>query len=283
MNGGGSGIGSGRDLGVSLDGGKGSSGVHAVAEDSSGNGTAEKPVHKWPIRPGVHVHLNGLRALNVVASGDAAAAGGGLPDAKPVSGFTYSARNSGCSPGGCSSSAKSEGAMSSASSSGSDSSAASSSKHHNDLEELVKPSATPVVTPAVTSHQMTLSKKVVMARGTSTERQMRPPPLPPPPPLPSPPSSPPQTPLQLTQHPSTSTFGPSGCCSASGDSPQPFAVSKISTKDYAKHTKVHATQGMLKVEVLTLVARSPPCPGFETSSALKGSLPVLWVFYLYLV
>ena len=43
--------------------------------------TSDKPVHKWPIRPGVHVHVNGLHMLNNSStSGE-------------ISGFTYGARN----------------------------------------------------------------------------------------------------------------------------------------------------------------------------------------------
>lgn len=41
----------------------------------------EKPVHKWPIRPGVHVHVNGLHVLNNSSS-------------EIVAGFTYGARSS---------------------------------------------------------------------------------------------------------------------------------------------------------------------------------------------
>ena len=52
-----------------------SSGTHAkennnrtepemTGQDGNGTGNGEKPVHKWPIRPGVHVHVNGLHPLN---------------------------------------------------------------------------------------------------------------------------------------------------------------------------------------------------------------------------
>ena len=68
------------------------------ADDDHGNSTADttssekseaaleacpdnKPVHKWPIRPGVHVHVNGLHMLNNSRSSG------------EISGFTYGARN----------------------------------------------------------------------------------------------------------------------------------------------------------------------------------------------
>ena len=41
-----------------------------------------KPVHKWPIRPGVHVHVNGLHMLNNSTN-----------SGEQISGFTYGARN----------------------------------------------------------------------------------------------------------------------------------------------------------------------------------------------
>merc|ERR1719204_3010196 len=52
-----------------------SSGTHAkennnrtepemMGQDGNGTGNGEKPVHKWQIRPGVHVHVNGLHPLN---------------------------------------------------------------------------------------------------------------------------------------------------------------------------------------------------------------------------
>ena len=49
--------------------------------------------HKWPIRPGVHVHVNGLHTLNN-SSGDNPAA------SVEISGFTYGARNSSSVGGG---------------------------------------------------------------------------------------------------------------------------------------------------------------------------------------
>ena len=51
--------------------------------------TGTKPVHKWPIRPGVHVHVNGLHTLGGIST----VAGGSIknPD---ISGFSYGAKNS---------------------------------------------------------------------------------------------------------------------------------------------------------------------------------------------
>jgi hypothetical protein len=48
----------------------------------------KQPVHKWPIRPGVHVHVNGLHALN--NSGNANSS-----NPAEITGFSYGARNSG--------------------------------------------------------------------------------------------------------------------------------------------------------------------------------------------
>ena len=42
----------------------------------------DKPVHKWPIRPGVHVHVNGLHVLNNSNASET-----------KISGFSYGARN----------------------------------------------------------------------------------------------------------------------------------------------------------------------------------------------
>ena len=53
----------------------------AAASSNSALASTDKPVHKWPIRPGVHVHVNGLHMLNNSStSGE-------------ISGFTYGARN----------------------------------------------------------------------------------------------------------------------------------------------------------------------------------------------
>ena len=55
----------------------------ADTSDSSEKSTdgSEKPVHKWPIRPGVHVHVNGLHVLNS-SSGST-----------EITGFSYGARH----------------------------------------------------------------------------------------------------------------------------------------------------------------------------------------------
>ena len=51
---------------------------------SAGTSTSEtKPVHKWPIRPGVHVHVNGLHVLN----------NSNPSETTKISGFSYGARN----------------------------------------------------------------------------------------------------------------------------------------------------------------------------------------------
>ena len=48
------------------------------ADESAVNISSEKPVqHKWPIRPGVHVHVNGLHTLN--NSGNTSSTGGTGP------------------------------------------------------------------------------------------------------------------------------------------------------------------------------------------------------------
>ena len=55
--------------------------MEATAASNNSTTTTDKPVHKWPIRPGVHVHVNGLHMLNNSStSGE-------------ISGFTYGARN----------------------------------------------------------------------------------------------------------------------------------------------------------------------------------------------
>lgn len=55
-------------------------------ESSNSAGTSasdkDKPVHKWPIRPGVHVHVNGLHVLNNSNASET-----------KISGFSYGARN----------------------------------------------------------------------------------------------------------------------------------------------------------------------------------------------
>ena len=60
------------------------------------NTSTEKPVqHKWPIRPGVHVHVNGLHTLN--NSGNAttsSSSGPTMVPAEKITGFSYGARNS---------------------------------------------------------------------------------------------------------------------------------------------------------------------------------------------
>merc|ERR1719418_80494 len=60
--------------------------TEAVNESSNSAGTSasdkDKPVHKWPIRPGVHVHVNGLHVLNNSNASET-----------KISGFSYGARN----------------------------------------------------------------------------------------------------------------------------------------------------------------------------------------------
>ena len=62
------------------------------AEDAGSKleSSGSKPVHKWPIRPGVHVHVNGLHALG----GIAAVSGGGNVAPTDISGFSFGAKNS---------------------------------------------------------------------------------------------------------------------------------------------------------------------------------------------
>ena len=63
-------------------------------ESTNHSNASEKPVHKWPIRPGVHVHVNGLHVLNNSNASET-----------KISGFSYGARNNsttasdGCSDG----------------------------------------------------------------------------------------------------------------------------------------------------------------------------------------
>jgi hypothetical protein len=52
----------------------------------NGKTSGSKPVHKWPIRPGVHVHVNGLHALGGISTVNAAPT--------DISGFSYGAKNS---------------------------------------------------------------------------------------------------------------------------------------------------------------------------------------------
>ena len=55
--------------------------ANALTAPAASSADGGKPVHKWPIRPGVHVHVNGLHMLNnSTTSGE-------------ISGFTYGARN----------------------------------------------------------------------------------------------------------------------------------------------------------------------------------------------
>ena len=53
-----------------------------MANNNSSASISEKPVHKWPIRPGVHVHVNGLHVLNNSNASET-----------KISGFSYGARN----------------------------------------------------------------------------------------------------------------------------------------------------------------------------------------------
>ncbi len=54
---------------------------------------SSKPVHKWPIRPGVHVHVNGLHTLGGITSV-------GIAQTPDLAGFSYGAKNSAGSGGG---------------------------------------------------------------------------------------------------------------------------------------------------------------------------------------
>ena len=118
-------------------------------DESVVNTSAEKQVqHKWPIRPGVHVHVNGLHTLN--NSGNAPTSGGAGPTMVPaekITGFSYGARNSNSGSG---SSAGSTANCDDISNAG------SSTTGHDDI---VPSTAT-----------LNINHKEVMARGTSTER-----------------------------------------------------------------------------------------------------------------
>ena len=110
------------------------------------NTSTEKPVqHKWPIRPGVHVHVNGLHTLN--NSGSTGSPGGTGPTMVPaekITGFSYGARNSGSGSSAGSSTVNSDNM----------SNAGSSTTGNEDV--------------------IPTKQKEVMARGTSTERNMPP-------------------------------------------------------------------------------------------------------------
>ena len=56
--------------------------AQATTAASANNSTTDKPVHKWPIRPGVHVHVNGLHMLNNSST-----------SGEQISGFTYGTKN----------------------------------------------------------------------------------------------------------------------------------------------------------------------------------------------
>ena len=115
-------------------------------------GTTEKAVqHKWPIRPGVHVHVNGLHTLN--NSGGAADSSGSAHNMIPadkITGFSYGARNSGSNSTTGSSTANSDAV----------SNAGSSTTGNEDA--------------VMTSSILTPKHKEVTARGTSTERNVIP-------------------------------------------------------------------------------------------------------------
>ena len=58
---------------------------HNIGKLSNGLPTSQvKPIHKWPLRPGVHVHVNGLNTL----------AGSDCNKVNQISGFSYGAKNS---------------------------------------------------------------------------------------------------------------------------------------------------------------------------------------------
>ena len=56
--------------------------AQATTAIASANNSTDKPVHKWPIRPGVHVHVNGLHMLNNSST-----------SGEQISGFTYGTKN----------------------------------------------------------------------------------------------------------------------------------------------------------------------------------------------
>ena len=122
-------------------------------DDSAANTSTdktEKPVqHKWPIRPGVHVHVNGLHTLNnSVSAGASSGAGPTMNPAEKITGFSYGARNSGSGSSAGSSTANSDAV----------SNAGSSTTGNEDV----------VASTLNTKH------KDVIARGTSTERNVPP-------------------------------------------------------------------------------------------------------------
>ena len=121
-------------------------------DESAANTSTEKPVqHKWPIRPGVHVHVNGLHTLN--NSGNTTTASGSGPTMVPaekISGFTYGARNSNSGSGSS--------AGSSTANCDEISNAGSSTTGNEDM--ITNPSA------------INMNHKEVMTRGTSTERNV---------------------------------------------------------------------------------------------------------------
>jgi hypothetical protein len=121
-------------------------------DDSVANISSEKPVqHKWPIRPGVHVHVNGLHTLN--NSGNTVNTGGAGPTIVPaekITGFSYGARNS---------------------NSGSGSSAGSSTANCDDISNAGS-SSTGNDDMVPNTSTLNAKHKEVMARGTSTERNM---------------------------------------------------------------------------------------------------------------
>jgi len=121
-------------------------------DDSVANISSEKPVqHKWPIRPGVHVHVNGLHTLNnSVNTGNTGGAGPTNVPAEKITGFSYGARNS---------------------NSGSGSSAGSSTANCDDISNAGS-SSTGNDDMITNNSTLNTKHKEVIARGTSTERNM---------------------------------------------------------------------------------------------------------------
>ena len=122
-------------------------------DESVANTSTEKPIqHKWPIRPGVHVHVNGLHTLN--NSGNAPTTGGTGPTTVPaekITGFSYGARNS---------------------NSGSGSSAGSSTAN---CDEISNAGSSECFKECSEDMVANMNHKEVMTRGTSTERNVPPP------------------------------------------------------------------------------------------------------------
>ena len=135
-------------------GGSRTGNMHGQNNDESvANTSTDKPVqHKWPIRPGVHVHVNGLHTLNNSNNTSSSSNGAGPKPADPgnkISGFTYGARNSNSGSG----------------------SSAGSTANCDDLSNAGS-STTGADDAVITTSTMNQKHKEVIARGTSTERNV---------------------------------------------------------------------------------------------------------------